>query len=100
MSDGESLVPGLEIIALDGSKTPGELALLLDGTTLITGDLVRAHRANSLMMLPLPKLSDPAAAKLSVARLAARTEIETVLVGDGWSMFRGGHAALVALAAG
>lgn len=100
LSDGESLVPGLEIIALDGSKTPGELALLLEGTTLITGDLVRAHRANSLMMLPLPKLSDPAAAKLSVARLAARTEIETVLVGDGWSMFRGGHAALVALAAG
>jgi hypothetical protein len=26
-----------------GSKTPGELALILEKTTLITGDLVRGH---------------------------------------------------------
>jgi hypothetical protein len=30
---------------LNGSKTPGELALVLEKTTLITGDLVRAHQA-------------------------------------------------------
>ena len=39
------------VFELDGSKTPGELALLIDGTTLVTGDLVRAHRAASLMTL-------------------------------------------------
>jgi glyoxylase-like metal-dependent hydrolase (beta-lactamase superfamily II) len=98
LEGGESLVPGLEVIALDGSKTPGELALVLERTTLVTGDLVRAHRAGALMMLPAAKLRDVAAAKRSVARLAALPEIEVVLVGDGWSMFRGGHAALVALA--
>ncbi len=99
LSDGEELVAGLEIIAIEGSKTPGELALVLEGSTLITGDLVRAHRAGSLMMLPTAKLADLASAQRSVARLAARTEIETVLVGDGWSVFHGGHAALKALVA-
>ena len=43
--------------ALDGSKTPGELAFVLDGTTLVTGDLIRAHAAGSLMLLPYDKLS-------------------------------------------
>lgn len=98
LEGGDSIVPGLEVIALDGSKTPGELALVLERTTLVTGDLVRAHRAGSLMMLPAAKLRDAAAAKRSVAKLAALPEIEAVLVGDGWSMFHGGHAALVALA--
>ncbi len=98
LSDGESLVEGLEVLALDGSKTPGELALVLQGTTLITGDLVRAHRAGSLMTLPGAKLQSAEAARRSVARLAALPEIEVVLVGDGWSVFQGGHTALVALA--
>ncbi len=98
LSDGESVVPGLEVVALDGSKTPGELALVLERTTLVTGDLVRAHRAGSLMMLPASKLRDPAAAHRSVQRLASLQEIEAVLVGDGWSLFQGGHRALSALA--
>jgi hypothetical protein len=72
---------------------------VLDRTTLVTGDLVRAHRAGSLMTLPAAKLRDADAAKRSIARLAARTELEAVLVGDGWSLFHGGHAALAALAA-
>lgn len=91
LKDGEELVPGLQAISLQGSKTPGELALLLDGTTLITGDLIRAHRAGSLMILPDAKLQDRAAAIASVQRLAAIPSIEAVLVGDGWSVFRDGH---------
>ena len=94
LSDGEEVVPGLQALALDGSKTPGELALLLEETTLFTGDLVRAHRAGSLMALPEGKLSDPAAAARSVARLAALPRVEAVLVGDGWPMFSGGRQAL------
>jgi glyoxylase-like metal-dependent hydrolase (beta-lactamase superfamily II) len=97
LGDGEELVPGLSVLSLEGSKTPGELALVLDRTTLITGDLVRAHRAGALMILPEPKLRDAAAARSSVARLATLRDVEAVLVGDGWSMFRGGHAALAAL---
>lgn len=99
LGDGEALVPGLVALALDGSKTPGELALLLEERTLITGDLVRAHRGGALMMLPDPKLKDRAAARASVARLAALPEVDAVLVGDGWPMFQGGKAALLELAA-
>lgn len=100
LADGDALVPGMVAIALQGSKTPGELALLIDGTTLVTGDLVRAHRGGALNLLPPPKLSDPAAAAASVRRLAALDGVEAVLVGDGWPVFRGGAARLADLAAG
>jgi hypothetical protein len=94
LADGEEVVEGLRVYALDGSKTPGELALVLEGTTLITGDLVRAHTAAGLMLLPDAKLADKAAALRSVGRLAALPGIEAVLVGDGWQVFRGGHQSL------
>jgi glyoxylase-like metal-dependent hydrolase (beta-lactamase superfamily II) len=98
LADGDEVVPGLVALALDGSKTPGELALVLEGTTLVCGDLVRAHRAGALMLLPDAKLADKAAALASVRRLAALPDIEAVLVGDGWSVFRGGRQQLAALA--
>lgn len=99
LGDGDELVPGLTALALEGSKTPGELALLLEGSTLITGDLVRAHRGGSLMLLPTPKLSDAARASTSVKRLAALEGIDAVLVGDGWPIFRDAGARLRELAA-
>jgi glyoxylase-like metal-dependent hydrolase (beta-lactamase superfamily II) len=99
LADGDTVVPGLRAVALDGSKTPGELALVLEETTLITGDLVRAHQAGRLMMLPEAKLADRAAARRSVERLAALDRIEAVLCGDGWSVFSGGREMLRALTA-
>lgn len=99
LADGDELVPGLRALALDGSKTPGELALLLEERTLITGDLVRAHRAGSLMILPDTKLKDTAAAVQSVRRLAALPDVQAVLVGDGWPVFRDGGMLLRELAA-
>jgi glyoxylase-like metal-dependent hydrolase (beta-lactamase superfamily II) len=98
LSDGDVIVPGLEAIELHGSKTPGELALLLQDTTLITGDLVRAHQAGSLMMLPDAKLVDKAQAIASVQQLAALNQVSAVLVGDGWQVFRDGHQLLQKLA--
>jgi glyoxylase-like metal-dependent hydrolase (beta-lactamase superfamily II) len=99
LKDGEEVVPGLKVLELHGSKTPGELALVLEDVTLITGDLVRAHRANELMLLPDAKLKDKAAAIASVLRLADLEQIETVLVGDGWPVFQNGHRYLQALMA-
>ncbi|MBE9007214.1 MBL fold metallo-hydrolase [Fortiea sp. LEGE XX443] len=99
LSDGDELVPGLKTIELQGSKTPGELALLLEETTLITGDLIRAHKAGTLTILPKEKLLNPEAAIASVRKLAQLPNIETVLVGDGWSVFRDGHLRLKELAA-
>jgi glyoxylase-like metal-dependent hydrolase (beta-lactamase superfamily II) len=98
LSDGDELVPGLKTIELQGSKSPGELALLLEDTTLITGDLVRAHIAGTLTILPKEKLLNPEAAIASVRRLAQLQNVEAVLVGDGWSVFRDGHLRLKELA--
>ena len=94
LADGDELVPGLRVIAVEGSKTQGELALLIEGHTLVTGDLSRAHKGGSLMVLPDPKLRDRAAAIASVRRIAAIESIEAVIVGDGWPVFRGGSQAL------
>jgi hypothetical protein len=99
LADGDLIVPGLAAIELHGSKTPGELALLLEDTTLITGDLVRAHRGGGLDLLPAVKLSDRAAAIESLRRLAALPRLRAVLVGDGWPVFDHGREALAALLA-
>ncbi|QLE54793.1 MBL fold metallo-hydrolase [Nostoc sp. TCL26-01] len=94
LSDGDELVSGLQVIELHGSKTPGELALLLEETTLIVGDLVRAYQAGRLDILPDEKLLNRQQAIASVQRLAALEKVEAVLVGDGWSVFRDGHERL------
>ena len=100
LADGDTVVPGLVAYFLDGSKTPGELCLVLDGTTLITGDLIRAQRGGALNLLPDAKLADPVAARRSVRGLARRISVQCVLVGDGWHVFQDGQRALEALVAG
>ena len=94
LEDGDVLVDGLTAHTCNGSKTPGELVLRLGQDTLVTGDLIRAHRAGRLMLLPDPKLTDREAALTSVAKLAALDGIDAILVGDGWHLFSGGHSAL------
>ena len=100
IGEGDEVAPGLLAFALDGSKTPGELALLLEGSTLITGDLIRAHAGGQLCMLPDAKLADRGKAIESVKRMAKLSGIVAVLPGDGWPIFRGGGQALSELAAG
>lgn len=98
LGEGDEPAPGLRVLELHGSKTPGELALVLDNTTLITGDLVRGHVAGALNLLPDAKLSDRAQALASVKRiLGAYPQIDTVLVGDGWPVFHDGARALAAI---
>ena len=95
---GDQVVAGLEVFELAGSKTPGELALVLEDTTLITGDLVRAQCGGKLNLLPPAKLSDPARARESITRLLnTHAKLECVLVGDGWPLWSGGLAQLRAL---
>jgi hypothetical protein len=100
LGEGDALVAGLVAREMEGSKTPGELALVLEDTTLITGDLIRSHRAGQLtLLLPEQGLTDRGKALASVARLAQLPRLEAVLVGDGWSVFRDGRALLASLAA-
>lgn len=100
LADGDEPFPGLTVVELHGSKTPGELALVLDGTTLITGDLIRGQQGGRLNLLPDAKLKDKAKALESVARLLERfPKLDAVLVGDGWPVFRDGRARLAELLA-
>ncbi len=94
LAEGDALVPGLVAFEMQGSKTPGELALLLEETTLVTGDLIRGQRGGSLNLLPDAKLKDARRALESVVGLLRYTRIDAVLVGDGWPVFRDGHARL------
>ena len=98
LHDNEEVLPGLVAYQLHGSKTPGELALLLEHTTLITGDLIRCHIAGELCMLPEAKLADVAKAIRSVKRIAELPGIKAVLTGDGWPVFNHGSEALHRLA--
>lgn len=93
--DGDEPFPGLVVREVQGSKTPGELALVLDETTVIFGDVVRAHRADGLMLLPERKLRVREDVLQSVRRIRMlHPRIEHVLVGDGWCSFRHGGALL------
>ncbi len=101
LGEGEALVPGLVALELHGSKTPGELAFLLEETTLLTGDLIRAHEGGRLRLLPDAKLQDAARAREAVRALVRQhPRVDAVLVGDGWPVFRGGRAALEELVEG
>ncbi len=88
LTDGDEVVPGMSALELEGSKTPGELALLLEGSTLITGDLIRAHEGGALCLLPEEKLLNKHKAIASLRRLILLPELEALLPGDGWPVFR------------
>lgn len=94
LADGEDLVDGIRVLTFDGSKTPGELALLIDDETLVCGDLLRAHAGGRLDLLPDPKLTDRARAIASAQRLLSLPKLTAILVGDGWPTFRDAPARL------
>ncbi|MFL5344768.1 MAG: MBL fold metallo-hydrolase [Hyalangium sp.] len=95
LKEGDEFLPGLRIHELDGSKTPGELALVLEDTTLISGDLLRSHRAGELMLLkPEQGMKDQARAAASLRRLLAYERLQALLLGDGWCVFRDGRKML------
>ncbi|MGY8869607.1 MAG: hypothetical protein ACKVJE_04115 [Pseudomonadales bacterium] len=99
LSADSKLLDGLDVYSVSGSKTEGELAFVVEGDTLITGDLVRAHSGGKLCILPDGKLQDKGHAVSSIKQLAAIRGITAVLPGDGWPIFREGDAALAELVA-
>ncbi len=97
LSEAQALLEGLDVYAVNGSKTKGELFFIVDGVTLITGDLIRAHNGGKLCILPEAKLQDRNQAVESVRRLAAIEGIVAILPGDGWPVFRDGATVLTEL---
>ncbi len=94
LSGGEKDIDGLDIFSLSGSKTEGELAFVINAETLVTGDLIRAHRGGELCMLPNAKLKDVNKARDSVRKLASISSVKSILPGDGWPVFRSGEQVL------
>jgi len=95
LREGDEVHPGLRVLELEGSKTPGELALVLEDMTLISGDLLRSHRAGELMLLKQEQgLKDAAKAVASLRKVLSYPRLEALLMGDGWSIFRDGRKQL------
>ena len=63
--DGEALVAG--DFRIDGAGHM-RFALLLDGSTLVTGDLIRAHEGGRLCLLPDAKLAYKTYGSLNAAK--------------------------------
>ena len=82
---------------IDEAKKHLNKAILIDETTLVTGDIIRANEGGKLSMLPEEKIQARELALNSIKRLAAIKSIEAVIPGDGWPVFKNGHDALTAV---
>lgn len=93
---GEEIVPGMEVLHLRYGKSPGEIALVWpDLRAAFISDLVWGGPSGSLSFLPDEILADPPRAALELRKLLAYPQIETILVGDGDSIFGNGRERLL-----
>ncbi|HTJ44533.1 MAG TPA: hypothetical protein VL463_20655 [Kofleriaceae bacterium] len=99
IDDGD-VICGVKIVRIPDVKTPGEIALYwVARRALVVGDAAIGRPSGALSMLAPEKFRDPAAARASVAKLAA-LGVDIVLVGDGDDLLTGGGAALAAIGGG
>jgi uncharacterized cupin superfamily protein/glyoxylase-like metal-dependent hydrolase (beta-lactamase superfamily II) len=84
---GDEPFDGADVIAFEGLKSPGEIALHLRAhKAAIVGDALWGDPAGSVRLLPDAKLLDAPKAVLSLRQLWA-LRLETLLVGDGAPVF-------------
>lgn len=94
--DGEEVVPGMEVVHLRHGKTPGEIALVWPALrAAFVSDLVWGGPSGLLSFLPDEALADPPRAALELRKLLAYQELDTILVGDGDSIFGNGRERLL-----
>jgi len=87
LDEGDEAFAGARIIAFEGLKSPGEIALALpQHKAAIVGDALWGDPAGSLRMLDDDKLLNPRAAVMSLRKLWA-LRLEVLLVGDGACLF-------------
>ncbi|MBD5634381.1 MAG: cupin domain-containing protein [Candidatus Eremiobacteraeota bacterium] len=93
LKPGESFADAV-VIALEGVKTPGEIALWWQArSTVLVGDALWGSPAGAVRLMPDDKLGDPARAVLSLRALRA-CRPEHLLVGDGACIFGGADRAI------
>jgi glyoxylase-like metal-dependent hydrolase (beta-lactamase superfamily II) len=96
LTDGEEVVLGMKVVHLRHGKSPGEIALVWpELRAAFVSDLVWGGPSGSLSFLPDEVLADPPRAALELRKLLAYPEIETILVGDGDSIFGSGRERLL-----
>jgi uncharacterized cupin superfamily protein len=87
-------LPGVAAIALEGAKTAGEVAFLIEELGVaVVGDALIGAPSGALSFMADEKLADPVALALSLRRLWT-PEVTTLLLGDGASLFAGVDEAL------
>ena len=86
--EGDEVVPGLEVVHLRDGKSPGEIALVWrELRAAFVSDLVWRGPSGAFNFLPDEKLANPPRAALELRKLLAHPQIDTILVGDGHSIF-------------
>jgi uncharacterized cupin superfamily protein/glyoxylase-like metal-dependent hydrolase (beta-lactamase superfamily II) len=86
--------PGIRSIALEGAKTPGEVAFVIDDLrAAVVGDALIGAPAGSLDILPEAKLLDPAALLRSLRQLWG-LQLDALLLGDGFPVLAGADEVL------
>ena len=86
---GDEPFDGATVIAFEGLKSPGEIALsLAKHRAALVGDALWGDPAGAIRMLPDDKLIDAPRAVLSLRQLWA-LRLEILLVGDGQSIMAG-----------
>jgi uncharacterized cupin superfamily protein len=89
LGDGDEAFAGGRVVAFEGLKSPGEIALSLpQHRAAIVGDALWGDPAGSVRLLDDDKLLDPRAAVMSLRKLWA-LRLEVLLVGDGACIFAG-----------
>ncbi|HXN08044.1 MAG TPA: cupin domain-containing protein [Candidatus Acidoferrales bacterium] len=87
LKDDEQLAAGIKVVGLEGGKTPGEIALYLQGRkAAVVGDALWGDPAGAVRLPPDEKLIDPGKAALSLRQIWA-LRLEVLLVGDGACIF-------------
>ena len=95
VQDREAIVPSLHAIHLEHGKSPGEIALYFpEKQTVLFGDLVVGEPMGALTLLADAKLSDPPKAALELRKILG-LRFNTILVGDGHSIFKDARQHLV-----
>jgi len=93
LSDGDN-IGDARVIALEGCKTAGEIALYFPARqTAIVGDVLLGDPAGSLRLMDDAKLEDPGRAVHSICRLRS-VRPRHLLVGDGAPVFERAYDAL------
>jgi len=95
LTDGQLLPGGLRALHVPDNKSPGETAFFLDrhDGVLILGDALIGYPIGEVSLLPRDKYADAARAKEGI-RVLLGPQYQTLLLGDGASIFRNGRDAV------